>query len=118
MGIEFQEAQTVVYLGNRQAIEVIEIPDSGISLRRPLRGKLCTKIVFPSGMKLMDAARDVTHPQGVWNAHSNAEAPAWVASTDPTLAHLLASHWGCEVRDPDPEHEASGGADDHPSGGE
>jgi hypothetical protein len=38
----------------------------------------------------------------VWANHSDDEAPAWVASTDPRLAELLAEHYGCEVRDYEP----------------
>lgn len=98
------EDRTVVYLGNRDAIEVLTDED-GTSERRSLpKGKRCTTIVLAPDMKLMDAAYDITHPnRGVWNAHSDAEAPAWVASSNPALAQLLASHWGIELRDPEPE---------------
>lgn len=113
MGTEYQETQTVVYLGNRQAIETID-GGQGIDARRQLFGKQCTTVKIPGGTKLLDAARDITHPQGVWAAHSNADAPAWVASDNAILANLLAAHWGCEVREPDPDHEASGGPGDHP----
>ncbi len=60
-----------------------------------------------------EAVNDITHAQrGVWQAHSDAKAPAWVASTDSALAEFLAKHWNCELRQPDPDHAASG--DDAP----
>lgn len=95
--------RTVVYLGNRDAIEVLT-DDDGTTERRALpEGKRCTTIVLAPDLPLMDAAYDITHSsRGVWNAHSDADAPAWVASTDPALASLLASHWGIELRDPEP----------------
>lgn len=113
-----EETRTVVYLGNRQAIEIVDdpnaLPDFPQKIRQPIVGapqKNCTTLVLPAGITLMEAANDITSPRGVWQAHSDAAAPAWVASTDPALARLLADHWGCELRDPDPNHEPSG-ADD------
>jgi len=98
------ETPTVVYLGNRKAIEVVDDPDNaGGKIRRPLPGKLRTKVVLPLGTKLMEAAQEITGGRGVWGAHSDADAPAWVASTDANLAQLLASHWGCELREPEDE---------------
>ncbi len=95
---------TVVYLGNRTAMELIPDPD-GVAppTRRQLPGKRCTAVTIPEGQPLLDTARDLTHPQGVWAAHSSGGTPAWVASTDAALAGVLAAHWGCELRDPDPE---------------
>lgn len=112
-----QHERTVVYLGNRDAIEIIEeTPPAGdepIRVRRPLpEGKRCTTIVLAPGLTLMEAAYDITHTtRGVWQAHSDAAAPAWVASTDPVLAQLLASHWGCELRAPDPGQPGDTGAE-------
>lgn len=108
------EERTIVYLGNRKAVEVVEDPDDMHAatqeeravnrLRNPLPGKRCTTVVLAPGLGLMDAAYQLTHTtQGVWPAHSDADAPAWVASTDPALAQLLASHWNCELRDPEPD---------------
>jgi len=108
MGTETED-RTVVYLGNRKAVEVITEPGADQAVRRPLPGKLCTTIVLAPGLKLMEAANDITHHRGVWTAHSDAEAPAWVASTDPALAQLLADHYGCQLREPEPDHQASGG---------
>lgn len=108
--------RTVVYLGNRNAVEVVEDPtlDSeqpGHRIRRPLpKAKRCTTVTLAPGLGLMEAAYDLTHTtRGVWQAHSDAPTPAWVASTDPVLAQLLASHWGCELRDPEPDHTSEGG---------
>lgn len=102
------EERTVVYLGNRDAIEVVRGPDD-TQERQALPGKRCTTVVLAPGLPLLAAAHDITHPDaGLWAAHSNAAAPAWVASTDPALARLLADHWGCELREPEPDHVASG----------
>jgi hypothetical protein len=108
------EDRTVVYLGNRNAIESVEDPNdveaagqeerSVNRMRTPLPGKRCTTVILAPGTKIMDAAYEITHAtRGVWQAHSDADAPAWVASTDPALAQLLAAHWGCELREPEPE---------------
>lgn len=92
----------VVYLGNHQAIEATTGEDG--TVRIPLPGKRCTTVRLAPGLTLMEAAHDITHPgQGVWQAHSDADAPAWVASTDPALGRLLAAHWNCELREPQPD---------------
>jgi hypothetical protein len=107
--------QVIVYLGNRAAIEAVEDPDDVEAaadegravnrIRTPVKGKRCTTVVLAPGTKLMDAAYEITHAtRGVWKAHSDADAPAWVASTDPALAQLLADHYGAELRDPEPDH--------------
>lgn len=111
--------RTIVYLGNRNAVDRPEDPaDIDVAnaegrapnrLRLPVAGKRCTTVHLAPGMTLLEAAHDITHStRGVWQAHSDAATPAWVASTDPTLAQLLASHWQCELRDPEPDHVASG----------
>lgn len=95
--------RTIVYLGNRDAVEVITDEDGHTERRAMPKGKRCTTVALAPGLSLMEAAYDITHAsRGVWNAHSDAAAPAWVASTDPALASLLASHWKCELRDPEP----------------
>ncbi len=92
-----------VYLGNREAVQVSRDPD-GRETRTPLPGKRCTSIRLEPGLSLMQAAHILTYETGgVWRAHSDADKPAWVASTDAALAQLLASHWGCELRQPEPE---------------
>lgn len=111
-----EDERTVVYLGNRKAIEVLDDPDDLEAaaaegravnrIRRPMpRAKRCTTIILAPGLSLVDAMAEITNPtRGVWQAHSNADAPAWVASTNPALASFLAAHWQCELRDQDPGH--------------
>lgn len=101
--------RTVVYLGNRDAVEVLTDDDGNTERRALPKGKRCTTVVLAPDLSLMQAAYDLTHPgRGVWQAHSNADAPAWVASTDPALARLLADHWRCELRDPEPDNGTEG----------
>lgn len=124
------EEPIVVYLGNRDAIEVVADPDDDPDtaaqeeralrqIRQPLpKAKRCTTVRIPAGARLMDAAYDITHPQrGVWQAHSDAETPAWVASTDPALGRLLADHYGCELREPNPDDGAAAAASDETAEG-
>lgn len=114
--------RVIVYLGNRDTVEVLEDPTDVATaeregraparIRKSVPGKLCTTIVLAPDLTLMEAAYQITHTtQGVWQAHSNADAPAWVASTDQGLAQLLAIHWGCEVRDPDPDQPGTTGGE-------
>lgn len=113
-----EQARTTVYLGNRNGIEVLPDPDSddGATVRRQIQGgskKRCTTIVLAPGVTLMEAAVQITDPgRGVWQAHSDDDAPAWVAVDGPqaeALASLLSAHYGgIEVRDPDPDHAVSG----------
>ncbi len=115
------DGSTVVYLGNRKAVEVIEDPDDAATAaqegraparsRRPLRGKLCTVVRIPAGTPFMETVTDIVSARGLWPAHSDAEAPAWVASSDSVLAQFLARHWGCELRDPDPDQATNVPAD-------
>jgi hypothetical protein len=89
---------TVVYLGNHQAVEVRED-----GTRIAVDGKRCTRVELPDGMPLPEAVTSLTAAGGVWASHSDAPAPAWVASTDPNLGAALGAWWGCEIRNPDPE---------------
>lgn len=108
-----EPARTVVYLGNRDAIEVVTNSDGGTERRALPKGKRATTVVLGEDLPLMAAAYDITHPgRGVWSAHSSADAPAWVASTDPDLAQLLAAHWKCEIREPDPDDGTEPATDD------
>lgn len=104
MGID--EHRTTVYIGNRDTIEHYTDLESGDRMVRTLGGKRCTTVVLAPGLTLMEAAQEITHPAGVWANHS-AGQPAWVASTDPGLARLLADHWQCELREPEPDHVPS-----------
>lgn len=108
---EARTDQTVVYLGNRNGIEVLDDPnDSTKKIRQKIPvgpKKRCTEIVFPADRKLVEAVTEITDPhRGIWQAHSDDESPAWVAAAGPLAAGItmvLAEHWpGLEVRDPEP----------------
>jgi hypothetical protein len=92
---------TVVYLGNRKAVEMVN------GERNALTGKRCTTVVIPAGTSLMEALQAITSPQGVWAAHSDDVAPAWVASAGPLagpIVQLLSAQYpGVEVREPEQE---------------
>lgn len=93
------EEPTVIYLGNRKAVSVAANGD-----RTPVPGKQCTTVVLRPDASVMEAANEIVHPQGVWAAHSDG-TPAWVAASGPlaaTLGPLLASHFKCELREPEP----------------
>lgn len=111
---------TVVYLGNRDAIEVLRDPDDDTKVvRSKIDGpkKNCTTILLGTDergkpLTLMQAAQQITDPtSGVWQAHSDAEKPAWVAVSGPLaapLSQLLGAHWGIEVREPEPATGSEG----------
>ncbi len=108
----------VVYRGNRDAVETVDDPndtaaaDEGRAparLRTPIPGKQCTTVRIPErdgGVTLAEAFVDITAPGGVWATHSDGR-PAWVATDPEGLSWLLASHYGCERREPDPDHQPS-----------
>lgn len=91
-----------IYLGNRAAIDN-DHPGAPV-----LEGNTRTLVAPPEDAKLAEAFTEITRPNGVWERHSTAP-PAWVAvdHEDPgaadALASLLASHYGCEIREFDPE---------------
>jgi hypothetical protein len=92
-----EEPRTIVYLGNRKAISVG--PDGE---RTAYTGKQCTRVVLRPDASLMEAATEITSANGLWAAHSDAPAPAWVAGEGPlaeALVALLAAHYKAEVRD-------------------
>lgn len=72
---------------------------SHVHNRVPLPGKQCTELRPPDDLTYAEIIHDLTHADGIWRAHSDAETPAWVASTDPKLADLLGALFDCEVRD-------------------
>lgn len=112
-------ADIIVALGNRDGIEMIPDPaDSeeaaaadGRAIRKVARpigqtgDKRCTTVVIPGSSGLIAALTDITAATGIWANHSAADAPAWVASTNPRLAEVLAEHYRCEVREYDPDHQ-------------
>jgi hypothetical protein len=93
---EAEEPRTIVYLGNRKTISVID----GERVAYP--GKQCTRVVLRPDATLMDAAQEITGANGLWVAHSDAAGPAWVAAEGPLaepLIQLLAAHYKAEIRD-------------------
>ena len=97
------EEPTVIYLGNRKAVQL-----TGDGERMAVPGKQCTTVILRPDASVMEAAQEITHPQGVWTAHSDG-TPAWVAVSGPladTLGPLLAAHYKCELREPEPAQEA------------
>jgi len=106
--------RTVVYLGNRDAIEILRDPDDDTKVvRSKIDGpkKNCTTIVLGTDgdgkpLTLMQAAQQITDStSGIWQAHSDAAKPAWVAVSGPLapeLSQLLGAHWGIEIREPEP----------------
>lgn len=94
---------TTVYLGNHDAVETTRNAETGQLHRLPLDGKRCTTVHLPDDVPRPEAVQTITGPGGVWAWHSDAKAPAWVASDDPVLAQVLAGMYGCDIRDPQPE---------------
>lgn len=78
-----------------------EVTENGAHVhdRIAIPGKQRTEIRPPDGLTYAELVHDLTHKQGIWQAHSDAATPAWVASTDPKLATLLGALFDCEVRD-------------------
>lgn len=94
-----EEPRTVVWLGNRNTISIID------GERVPYPGKRCTTVVIRPDATLFEAGQEIAGANGVWQAHSDG-SPAWVAARGPLadgLLQLLAAHFKCEVREPDPE---------------
>lgn len=107
---------TVVYLGNRNVIEVREDPDDpSIQHRVPVKNLKKTVTIFTANpdLSLMQIAVDLTNPvRGTWVSHSDDPAPAWVAVSGPyadQLSQLLSAEWGgIEIRDPEPAPHHAG----------
>lgn len=110
--------RTIIYLGNRNGIEVVPDPDKddGTTIRKPIETgpkKRCTKIVLAPDATLIEAITSITDTaRGVWQAHSDDPAPVWVAGSGPlaeTLVPFLSAQYGgIEVRDPEPDLAAVG----------
>lgn len=95
-----EEPRTVVYLGNRKSISIIN------EERVPYAGKRCTRVVIRPDATLLEAVQEITGPNGLWVNMSDAPAPAWVAAEGPMadgIAQVLAAHYRCEIREPEPE---------------
>lgn len=98
-GAAAEDVRTIVYLGNHQASAVED------GQRVPDPGKKCTTVSIPGDKPLMEAVNDIAGASGLWQAMSFADAPAWVAAEGPLagpITQLLAAHYRCAVREPDP----------------
>lgn len=97
-----------VWLGNHQPVDhiLIGIDANGYEhrARTPVGGKRYTLVVPPADTTADELMGEITG--GIWPHHSDADAPAWVACTDPGFGARLAAHYGCEQRNPE-----VGGAD-------
>jgi hypothetical protein len=119
MDEEIKRGGVIVCLGNRAGIELVADPNDseetaaaeGRAIRKVPNhlgdGKRCTTVVIPADNGIAAGFVDITSPTGIWSAHSADPAPAWVASTNPVMASLLAQHYGCEQREYEPDHEPS-----------
>lgn len=93
-----------VWLGNHAAVELSR-DRKDKEVRTSVDGKYCTVVRPPAGQSIGETFATITAAvRGVWAMHSDADKPAWVASTSPGLAALLGEHYGCEVRDPEPDN--------------
>ena len=90
----------VIHLGNPQAVH--HTPGEQGPERQPLEGHQITEINLPDGVyTLREQLRTITHRDGVWAAHSDADRPTWVHCSDPELEAALIEHWGCRAGGPD-----------------
>lgn len=99
-----QPDRTTVYLGNRKAISINADGD-----RISYPGKRCTTVVLRPDATLMEALGEITGPNGMWAAHSDAPAPAWVAAEGPladAITNVLGAHYNTEIRPVEHEAEA------------
>jgi len=81
----------VVRFGNPAAL------DAG----QPLAGEQVTTAHLPESYSDTQLFNAVTDPQGVWRAHSDASAPAWIESDDLHLAQQLSEHYACPIGRPE-----------------
>lgn len=81
----------IVRLGNHAALH------NG----RVVPGQQVTTVHVPDVDSHHDRMRTITHPDGLWNAVSDHDSPAWVCCDDEELEAALAAHYGCRVGGPD-----------------
>lgn len=105
---------TNIWLGNHAAVDhplafdgegrpVLDANGEHARVRTPIDGKRCTEVELPDGTTIPELVVILTHPDaGIWPHHSDADRPAWVASSDPATAAFLGQLWGVEVREPNP----------------
>lgn len=90
-----------VLLGNHAAIETYRDDDDELAHRPVDGGPRVTTYAPPDEWPLAEQFATLTARNGAWEHHS-ADPPAWVECDDrPTLAALIADHYGCPVGRPD-----------------
>lgn len=67
----------------------------------PEGSRSVTLVVVPDTDTADEALRTITHPDGVWGAHSGDPAPAWVECDNDAFAHRLAAYYDVPVGRPD-----------------
>lgn len=66
---------------------------------RAMDGRSVTTGYIADHLPLAARVSAVTSVEGIWRAHSTANAPLWVASDDQELADALAEHYQCPQRE-------------------
>lgn len=82
--------------------------DAGASAHDGIDGKARIEVkAHPEREDVREVFRDVIAPtEGIWDSHAKADTkPTWVASDDADLAQVLASYYGCPIREALPEGE-------------
>lgn len=99
-----------VWLGNPAVIEVVparnpdgtpKVTESGheVKERRHVPHGTWTVVGRIPGHPVRMLVNDIMNPGGIWEYHSDAPGPTWVASDDPALAAALSAVFECPVAD-------------------
>lgn len=92
----------IVHLGNPQAVHHVRPSPESEAQREPLSDHQITEINLPDGVyTLREQIRTITHRDGVWAAHSDADRPTWVHCSNPELEAALIDFYGCRAGGPD-----------------
>jgi hypothetical protein len=89
----------IVHLGNPQPVHHLpgeRLPDGSKSdelQRLPLEGHQITTINLPPTYTQREMIRTVTHRDGVWPKHSDADRPTWVEAEDRELEAALCEYF-------------------------
>lgn len=74
----------IVQLGN----------DRPLDRGEPITGPQITTVDVPDGWTTAEAARAISHPDGLWARHSASDTPVWIeAPGQPELAQALSEHY-------------------------
>lgn len=85
-------------LGNPAPHELITADDGTTSWRAFDDAGSVTHVDIPDGYPALEVVASVVLPGGVWERHSSAPAPSWVACDIDLIAQLLADHYKCPVQ--------------------